>query len=413
MDRVILHCDCNSFFASVETVLNPAYKGVPMAVCGSQEDRHGIVLAKNELARAYGIKTAETVYSAKRKCPNLVIATPHYEAYQEFSRRANEIYHRYTDMVEPFGIDESWLDVTASRKLFGTGEEIAEKISSDIKRELGITVSIGVSFNKVFAKLGSDYKKPDAITVIDRESVERIVYPLPASSLLFVGSRTAEALRSIGIRTIGELAECKQDYLIAKLGKVGLMLYKYANGLDDSPVDSTTRAEVKSISNGFTFKHDLVGFEECRVGIEFLTDEIGTKLRAKGLRCSTVQLTVKDERLATIQRQCPINPPTDISEEIADAACRLLKEFWVMDKPVRMITVAASNLISADGYTPQASFFDDVNEDDRAKKLKKEEIVDKIRQKYGNSAIIKGAVIDTDMGIYTAPSKKDGRGGRR
>ena len=189
MSRVILHCDCNSFFASVETVLNPAYRDVPMAVCGSVEARHGIVLAKNEQAKKYGIQTAETVYSAKRKCPGLVIAEPHRDEYLKFSRRVNEIYARYTDQIEPFGIDESWLDVTASRRFFGTGEEIANKIREDVKREIGITVSVGVSFNKVFAKLGSDYKKPDAVTVISEENFKDIVYPLPVSDLLFFGTQ--------------------------------------------------------------------------------------------------------------------------------------------------------------------------------------------------------------------------------
>ena len=191
-DRVILHCDCNSFFASVETALHPEYKNVPMAVCGSIEDRRGIVLAKNELAKAYNIQTAETVFSAKKKCPSLVIAEPHHKLYAEFSRRVNDIYKQYTDMVEPFGIDESWLDVTGSRKLFGTGLEIAKKISEEVKSKIGITLSIGVSFNKVFAKLGSDYKKPDAITVISRDNFKNIVYPLPVSSLLFVGKKTCK-----------------------------------------------------------------------------------------------------------------------------------------------------------------------------------------------------------------------------
>ena len=194
MDRTILHCDCNSFFASVETALNPAYKGVPMAVCGSQEDRHGIVLAKNEEAKKFGIQTAETVFSAKKKCPQLVIAAPHYDEYERYSKMVNAIYADYTDRVEPFGIDESWLDVTASRRIFGSGEEIAELIRRRVKEEIGITVSIGVSFNKVFAKLASDYKKPDAITVISKDNFKQIVYPLPASDLLYVGRRTAEEL---------------------------------------------------------------------------------------------------------------------------------------------------------------------------------------------------------------------------
>ena len=197
-DRVILHCDCNSFFASVETALNPEYRNVPMAVCGSEENRHGIVLAKNELAKKYGIVTAETVYSAKKKCPSLVIAKPHYSEYSRYSRMVNDIYARYTDIIEPFGIDESWLDVTASQKIFGSGMDIAERIRAEVKSEIGITVSIGVSFNKVFAKLGSDYKKPDAITEIDEENFKRIVYPLNVADLLFVGKKTAEALASLG-----------------------------------------------------------------------------------------------------------------------------------------------------------------------------------------------------------------------
>ena len=402
-DRVILHCDCNSFFASVETALNPKYKGVPMAVCGSERDRHGIVLAKNELAKKYGIKTAETVWSARKKCPNLVVAEPHYEAYAEFSRRANAIYARYTDMIEPFGIDESWLDVTSSRKLFGTGYEIAEQISRDIKNELGITISVGVSFNKVFAKLGSDYKKPDAITVIDRENMERIVYPLPVSSLLYVGNRTATALTAMGIRTIGDLARISPEILTRKLGKAGEMLHRYARGLDDSPVEAHSNDDAKSISNGYTFRHDLVGYDECRLGINYLADEIGTKLRARGLKCCTVQLTVKDEYLRTIQRQRQQSPPSDISAEIARTAFDILKDEWSPGKPIRMLTVTASNLIRDDSYAPQLSLFDSAVDANREKSKKKESAVDKIRQKFGNDSIIKGAIIDTDLGIYHAP----------
>ena len=402
-DRVILHCDCNSFFASVETALNPAYRGVPMAVCGSERDRHGIVLAKNEQAKAYGVKTAETVWSARKKCPDLVIAEPHYEAYAEYSRRANAIYARYTDMIEPFGIDESWLDVTSSQKLFGTGYEIAERISNDIKNELGITISVGVSFNKVFAKLGSDYKKPDAITVINRSNMEQIVYPLPVSTLLYVGARTASTLTTMGIRTIGDLARFNPDILARKLGKAGEMLHKYAAGLDDSPVESHSSDDAKSISNGFTFRHDLVGYEECRVGISYLSDEIGTKLRARGLKCCTVQITVKDEYLRSIQRQRQQTPPTDISEEIARTAFEILKGEWSPGKPIRMLTVTAANLIKDESYAPQLSLFDADTDASREKSKKKESAVDKIRQKYGNNSIIMGAIIDTDLGIYHAP----------
>jgi DNA polymerase-4 len=404
--RVILHCDCNSFFASVEAALNPEYRGVPMAVCGSEEDRHGIVLAKNELAKKYGIQTAETVYSARRKCPGLVIAKPHHEEYVKFSRRVNEIYARYTDMIEPFGIDESWLDVTASKKLFGGGVEIAERIRQEIKREIGITVSIGVSFNKVFAKLGSDYKKPDAITVISEDNFREIVFPLPASDLLFVGKKTAEQLKLIGVRTIGELAGLSESFLTKKFGKMGEQLYKYSNGLDDSPV-SSGRDEAKSVGSGFTFRHDLISREECRVGIEYLAEEVGSRLREKGLKCSTVQLTIKDEYLRTIQRQRPQSPPSDIGSEIAESAFEILKSEWSIGKPIRMLTVAAVNLVSLNSLSEQISLFDNVYEKDRDKKRKSEKTIDKIRQKYGDSAIIKGAVLDTDLGIYTAPKKKN------
>ena len=399
MSRVILHCDCNSFFASVETVLNPAYRDVPMAVCGSVEARHGIVLAKNELAKKYGIQTAETVYSAKRKCPGLVIAEPHREEYLKFSKRVNEIYARYTDQIEPFGIDESWLDVTASRKLFGTGEEIANKIREDVKREIGITVSVGVSFNKVFAKLGSDYKKPDAVTVISEENFKDIVYPLPVSDLLFVGKKTAETLKSMGVRTIGQLAALSEGVLKNKFGKGGEMLYKYSRGLDDSPV-STEREEAKSVGNGFTFRHDLTRPEECRVGIEYLTDEIARRLRKKGMKCGTVQLTIKDSFLRSIQRQRPIDPPSDIAREIADSAYKILLDEWSDTRAIRMITVTATNLVHRDEVTEQIDMFAPVAHEDREKNKIREETIDKIRQKFGTAAITQGSIIESDIGIF-------------
>ena len=399
MDRVILHCDCNSFFASVEAALNPALKNVPMAVCGSVEARHGIVLAKNELAKKYDIKTAETVFSAKRKCPTLVTVEPHHEIYAEYSRRVNEIYHRFTDMVEPFGIDESWLDVTASRKFFGTGAEIAEKIRCAVKEEIGITVSIGVSFNKIFAKLGSDYKKPDAITIIDKDNFKEIAYPLPVGSMIFVGKKTEEALRYLGVRTIGELAAMSPGILVSRFGKMGEALHKYANGLDDSPV-SSERDEAKSIGNGFTFKHDLVSLEECRVGIEFLSEEIGRKLRRAGVKCATVSIAIKDGYMRVVQKQCAQNPPSDISREIANTAYKLLLEVYSVGTPVRMITVTANNFVRNEFVTEQLNMFDDGGAKEREKSKKREETIDKIRQKHGLTSVINGAVLDGDLGIF-------------
>lgn len=405
-DRVILHCDCNSFFASVETALNPKYKNVPMAVCGSESDRHGIVLAKNELAKKYGIKTAETVFSAKKKCPTLVIAEPHHEEYLKYSRRVNEIYARYTDMIEPFGIDESWLDVTASRKLFGTGLEIAERIRREVREEIGITVSIGVSFNKIFAKLGSDYKKPDAVTVIDRSNFKSIAYPLPVSSLLFVGKKTETALLSMGIRTIGALAEASPSLLSMRFGKIGEMLHGYASGNDETPV-LPVQEDAKSISNGFTFRHDLVGRAECRIGIEYLSEEIGRRLRTHGMKCATVSLTIKDENLRSIQRQRPQKPPTDLSREIAKTAYSILVDTWDESKPIRMITISATNL--SKGYAEQMDLFAEDSETTREKGKKRENAVDKIRQKYGNESIVNGAILDTDIGVYNSKNKKTGK----
>ena len=399
MDRVILHCDCNSFFASVETALNPELKGVPMAVCGSQEDRHGIVLAKNEEAKRYGVQTAETVFSAKKKCPTLVIASPHYDEYERYSKMVNAIYSDYTDKVEPFGIDESWLDVTASQRIFGSGEEIAELIRQRVKNELGITVSIGVSFNKVFAKLGSDYKKPDAITVISRDNFKQIVYPLPASHLLYVGKKTAEELARIGVRTIGELAETSSDMLQHKFGKMGKMLADYASGNDLSPVGVDENHEVKSIGNGFTFKHDLVSRSECRVGIDFLCEEIGAKLRSKSLKCNTVALSIKDTRLKTIQRQRQLKNASDIAKEISNMAYEILCDEWGESIPIRMLTVTVSGLVEASSSYTQLDLFSSGEDLPRDKDKKREETVDKIRRKFGSNAISSGALYDTDIGV--------------
>ena len=404
-DRIILHCDCNSFFASVETVLEPRYANVPMAVAGDVENRHGIILAKNELAKKYGIKTAETVYSAKQKCRDLVLAAPHYDEYLKYSRMANEIYAGYTDMIEPFGIDESWLDVTASG-VFGNGEQIAQKIRCDIKRELGITVSVGVSFNKVFAKLGSDYKKPDAVTVISRENYKSFVYPMPVSNLLFVGKRTEEALRTLGIKTIGELAAASCDLLVMKLGKTGSMLSAYARGEDTSPVEATDKSDAKSIGNGFTFKHDLVGREACRMGINYLAEEIGTKLRTRGLKCATVQISIKDEYLRTIQRNAPQEPPSDISDEIAKTAYELLCRVWSEEKPVRMLTVTATNLIRSESIAQQLDFFGNENEEKRKKNEKREIAVDEIREKFGELSIFRASIIGNDIGIKSKKNTK-------
>ncbi len=406
MDRTILHCDCNSFFASVECVLDPSLWSVPMAVCGSEEDRHGIVLAKNEPAKKFGIKTAETVYSARRKCPQLVTVPPHYEAYARTSAAINAIYARFTDLYEPFSIDESWLDVTGSRALFGDGLAIARQISETVKREIGITVSIGVSFNKTFAKLGSDYKKPDAITVISRENYKDILFPLPIEDMLFVGGKTAALLRSAGIRTIGDLASSSRAFLAARLGKAGEQLYAAANGLDESPViPPCEQEEIKSVSKGMTFRRDIVGREEVRLCLSVLSEEIGERLRKKGLCASTVSVSVKDPALSVVSRQCKLSPPTDLGRELSAAALSLVEGLLYGDRPIRMLTVSASGLARKDDGE-QIGFFDEERDERRQKTERIEVAIDGIRHRFGNGSIYSGALIDNDLGIRGGHSEK-------
>jgi DNA polymerase-4 len=383
----------------VETALNPAYKDVPMAVCGSEEDRHGIVLAKNEIAKKYGIQTAETIYSAKKKCPGLVIAEPHYDRYVEYSRRVNEIYARYTDIIEPFGIDESWLDVTASYKLFGSGEEIAERIRNEVKTELGITVSIGVSFNKTFAKLGSDYKKPDAVTVINEENFRSIVYPLPVSDLLFVGKKTAERLLQMNVRTVGDLARASLPLLEYNFGKQGILIHRCATGEENSPVTVPTD-EVKSIGRGCTFRRNLVTREECYIGLLHLCEQIGEQMRSKELVGSTVALKIKDEYLVSIQRQKMLASPTDLSKEILSCAYEILCEQWKSGKPIRMLTVTVSGLMRKNESASQISMFEEPGQKNNEKEEKIEKTKDMIRQKFGSSAIFAGSVMEDDIGLY-------------
>ncbi len=395
MDRVILHSDCNSFFASVECALNPSLADVPMAVGGSVEARHGIILAKNEIAKEYNIQTAETIYSAKKKCPELVIVPPHHDLYEKYSERVNKIYLEYTDMVEKFGIDESWLDVTGSQRLFGNGEEIANTIRKRVKEEIGITISVGVSFNKVFAKLGSDYKKPDATTVISKENFKDIVYPLPVGDLLFVGRKTREVLSRLNIKTIGDLAQSDVERLNKLLGKQGEMIYRYARGEDNSPVDPHSHDEVKSVGNGMTFKRDLRGEKDILCGIAHLSESIAVRMRRKGVKCTVVQVTIKDPDLISIQRQEKLSSPTNLAKDITEKAMEIIKRSWNMNKPIRMLTVTGNGIIPEDS-AQQISFFD---EEKNPKQENLEKTLDKIREKYGKDSVVSANVINNDLGI--------------
>ena len=263
MDKVILHCDVNSFYASVELLDYPELKDKPVAVSGSSDNRHGIILAKNEAAKRFGIVTAETTWQAMKKCPDLVLLPPHHKKYREFSIKLNKIYNMYTNLIEPFSVDESWLDVTASQKLFGNGEEIANSIRKRVKTELGLSLSIGVSFNKIFAKMGSEYKKPDATTLITRENYKLILWPLPVNQLFFVGYATSEKLKANGVLTIGDLANSRESKIKNLLGSQGLVLRSYARGEDNSSVkDFNQRDKIKSVGNGMTFRRNISGQQD-------------------------------------------------------------------------------------------------------------------------------------------------------
>lgn len=406
MDRVILHCDCNSFFASVETVLKPELCVGPMAVCGDPSSRHGIILAKNEAAKRFGVKTAETIWQAQRKCPGLTLVRPHHDEYVKYSHLVNEIYRRYTDQVEPFGIDESWLDVTGSIQLFGSGREMADRLRREVRQETGLTISVGVSFNKIFAKLGSDYKKPDATTVIDRKDWQQILWPLPVSSLLYVGASVQKTLSDMYIQTIGQLAAADPAQLIARLGKLGGQIYDYANGRDNSPVRrADAPREIKSVGNGMTFRHDLTDIRDVRVGVAALCDEVAARLRHYGLCCRTVQLQIKDTYLRSISRQCALQNPTALSNELAEAAMKLVQSCWNGQTPIRMLTVTGANLVGAADAAEQLSFFG-VPPQQRERRKKLETAIDSVREKFGRDSISTGAVMISDIGVEHEPNEE-------
>ena len=388
MDRVILHCDCNNYFASVELLDKPELRDQPVAVAGDPEGRHGIILAKNQIAKNYGVQTAETLWQAKKKCPGLILLPPHMDKYRAMSRRVNAIYLDYTDQVEAFSIDESWLDVTASRNLFGDGAAIADLLRRRVREELGITISVGVSWNKTFAKMGSDYKKPDATTVITRENVSQILYPLPVTDLIFVGKSSGQVLARHGIHTIGDLAACSMAEAEAWLGKGGKGLWLAARGLDDSPVRCYGEHEaVKSVGNGMTYPQDLVGREACIAGLTPLCESVGARLRAQHLKCRTITLQIKDPQLKVISRQKPVDPPTNLTRYLLREVIQLLESAWPEDAPVRLFTVTAGSLMDENvPVTAQLSFLEETpREDPRQRRL--EQVLDGLRNRFGQDAI--------------------------
>ena len=384
-ERIILHCDLNNFFASVSLLFNPTLKDLPVAVCGDKESRRGIVLAKNEPAKAFGVKTAEAVFEAKRKCPELITLPPLYDEYYKYSAAAHKIYERYTDMIEPFGIDECWLDVTGSTMLFGSGEEIAHRIRRDIKGELGITASVGVSFNKVFAKLGSDMKKPDAVTVIPREGFKEKIWGLPVSDMLFAGKHTSEKLKSVGICTIGDLALCNEETLKRLLGKNGAELKRRAMGEDTSPVVTPTKEDKpKSIGRSVTLSKDFTNKEEVWSTFLSLAQSVSDSLRRHSLYSAGVQVHIRTSDLAVKEFSRTYSVTTDSAYIIATRGMELLNEHYGFSAPLRSVGIRAINL---KGYETavQSDIFGSNEKIEAEEKL--ENSIYKVREKFGSQSI--------------------------
>lgn len=404
MSRIILHSDCNCFYASVECALNPALKGKPVAVSGNPEKRHGIILAKSEEAKKFGVKTGEAIWQAKKKCPQLITLPPNFSKYVEYSKSVKEIYYKYTDMVESFGLDEAWLDVTGSTRLFGNGYKIAQKIRSRIKKELDITVSIGVSYNKIFAKLGSDYKKPDAVTLINKSNYKHMVWSLPAEDLLYVGSATKKKLNSLGIFTIGQIANTPVDILKKNLGKWGQMLHSFANGNDTSTVALYGETSpVKSIGNSTTSPRDLKDITDVKIIMGVLADSVARRMREQGLSCMLVSITVRDNSLCSFTRQKKLLSYTDITSEILSTALALFKENYSWKNPIRSLGLSVSELTCKDSGT-QLSLFED-----NKKRLRQESLdktTDALKNRFGNF-IINPAVMLKDTTLSGFNPKAD------
>ena len=401
MERVILHCDCNCFYASVEAALNPKLNKYAFAVCGDPEFRHGIILAKNEKAKRYGVQTGEPIYQARSKCPGLITVKAHHEIYKEYSKRIFDIYCRYTELVEPFGLDECWLDVSGSQKLFGSGKEIADEIREVVKNEVGVTISVGVSFNKIFAKMGSDYRKPDATTEITKENFRELLYKLPAGDMFTIGRRTAERLRVLGIHTIGDVAEADEKILQRILGENGRKIWQYVNGYDYSPVHPFDYREAyKSIGNGITFKRDLVSTGDVRTCVFFLCDKVAARLRKHKVECSALQVGIKDKAFNTMSRSVQLAAPTDLSYDLRQTALELIyANIDVCRTPIRAITVTGTKLLNSDEIYEQISFFDLDYYIKREKEQRLECTRDKIRHKYGLGTLTRCSFIENEFGF--------------
>lgn len=377
----ILHCDANNFYASVEIVKDPSLKGKNVVVCGDPEKRHGIVLAKSEGAKARGVKTGDTVWQAKQKCPDLIFLPPDFQSYLRYSNALFDIYTSFTDKVESFGLDECWLDVKGSHGLFGSSETIAETIRKRAREELGLTVSVGISFTKVFAKLGSDYKKPDAQTLISRENYKTIAWNLPVEDILMVGKSAKNFFKSVGIRTIGDLANANEQLLKSRLGQTGVTLKKWANGEEEDRVKYYyEKRDPESIGNGATAARDLLTKVECESFITALAERVAFRLRKHGKAACGVHLCLKYSDLSTEGKQRKLPCPTASATDLTAAAESVFDELWKERRPIRAITLTSIYLLGSGDYAQPSLFGENENAE---RHTRFEKTVDALREKYG------------------------------
>lgn len=404
MERVILHSDINACYANIELLHRPELRGNPVAVGGDVEARHGIILAKDEIAKRFGVKTGMALWQARDVCPKLIVLPPRYELYIRFSRLVRSIYGEYTDQIESFGLDECWLDVSGSTHLFGDGKKIADSIRQRVKDELGITVSIGVAWNKVFAKLGSDLKKPDAVTVITKDDYKQKVWSLPAADLLYVGPATRKKLYDRGVYTIGDLAKVEPQYLHDWFGKWGFVLSTFANGLDPSPVmQADEEAAVKSIGNSTTTPRDLKCDQDAKIIYFMLAESVAERMREQGFLCRTVQISLRDNGLYCFERQMKLPQPTCLASELCAVALKLLRQSYTWHKPLRSIGIRAADLVPEQAPW-QLTLFED--ESARLKQEKLERTVDGIRYRFGHYAINR-AIVTMDNTLTNINPKED------
>ena len=402
--RIILHADLHGFYASVECLYHPELRHKSVAVCGDAENRHGIILAKNEQAKRFGIKTGEAIWQAQNICPELVVLTADYRKYIRFAHRARVIFSDYSDQVEPFGLDEAWIDVTGSAKLLGDGRKLADQIRQRTLEELGLTCSVGVSFNKIFAKLGSDLKKPDATTVLTRDNYQKTVWPLPVQMLLYVGPSTRRKLNRVGIQTIGGLAQLSLVDARRLLGQWGETLWLYARGLDTSPVrQSSVRDLIKSIGNSTTTPRDLKTEEEVHLIITVLSESVAARLREQGLRCRTVQISIRDTHQITIERQRSMTQTTDLARDLSRQAMQLFCEHWNWNSPIRSLGVRGCDLVTADRLE-QLTLFEKADDYVRWKEL--EQTNETLRRRFGHFSVQRALMLK-DPGLSGFNPKED------